>query len=125
MTQTIWDIAEKPFNCSSAELVGQGEAFRVSKVPTAWVVRGSRSSALDGEEEPGYIKPRSFLDRLHAEVSITPGQQPAGRPLVMTPGSQPTIEPRGQRQKRYGVVNAMRATIDADWRRRQSGSVTQ
>lgn len=122
----IWDVAEKPFCCGQCHgTVGQGEAYRVSRVANRHGLCEDCSVALDGETLPDYIQPRTFLDRLHAEsTNHRLGKQPSTGPLVMTPGSQPTIEPRGQRQTRHGVVSAMRRIIDEqpqDWRRRQSG----
>lgn len=118
----VWDITEHPFCCGQCHgTVGQGEAFRVSRVAKRNGLCEDCSITLDGEAPPAYIEPRTFLDRLHADVAHHRlGQQPATNPMIR-PGSQPTVEPRGQRQQRYGVASALRASIDHDYRRRQSG----
>ncbi len=142
-----WDIAAKGFDCFKChDLVGQGEAFRVSKVPGRGYCEDC-SVKIDGATCPEHLRPRSFLERMQDDISqaapkgssfasfeeFNPAELPAGlrRELqskataasVRHVARKPGVDPRGQRRssQRHGVVQAMRETDETDWRARRAG----
>ena len=144
-----WAFARESFACGRCEdVIGQGEAYRVSTNPRRFGLCASCSIALDGAEQPAHIEDRSRIEELNDELLVrqassrrsgefarftTPGARAAWKRLAkpkpspatpLTPGSQPYADPRGQGRNRHGVAKAMRKNIeevDLDWRQRRSG----
>lgn len=111
-----WDIAREAFQCSRrGETIGQGEAFRVSRIPNRNGICEDCSVALDGEAAPDTITPRTFMDELRDDLVQLP-PKPERRFLQPQPGRQPSFDPRGQTSRqRHGVVAAVRNTTKTDW----------
>jgi hypothetical protein len=137
-----WDIAREPFDCfKCADTVGQGEAFRISKVPGRGFCEDC-SVRIDGETCPEHVRPRSVLERLNDELAqaapkgssfarfedFNPAELPASiqRELAskasaasVRAGRQPAFDPRGQNRNRHGVAAAMRAYANVPARQRR------
>jgi hypothetical protein len=116
-----WDLARDGMTCVRRGCeIGQGEAFRVGKLGA---ICEDCSLELDGEEQPAYIEPRPFLDRIRDDIAQAPPRRQAAGPLLPTPASQPAFDPRGgPRVQRHGVVEAMREHANDAPRRRRSNS---
>lgn len=144
-----WAYARESFPCGRCEdVIGAGEAYRVSTNPKRFGICEPCSIALDGTAQPVHIEDRTRLEELRDELAQhqaarssngnfvrfnTPAARAAWKreakpkPSATTafkPGSQPYADPRGQGCNRNGVADAMRKNIeevDRDWRKRQSG----
>jgi hypothetical protein len=136
-----WEIAHEERECIRRGcVIGQGETYRIGKVGP-WCE--DCSVALDGQSAPEHIQNRDFLSRLrdemvqHAPADNEPvfqrfdgsavGAELRGNILehrkasahTVTPGRQPSVDPRGQNSgRRHGVVEAMRHSTETDWHAR-------
>jgi hypothetical protein len=115
-----WDVARTAFTCGGGDhLVGQGEIYRVSQLPRKVGFCEACAIRLFQESAPDHINERTFLERLRDER--IPTKQIQG-PLMPRHVSQASFDPRGQRtRRRHGVVEAMRASTQTDWRMRRAG----
>jgi len=118
-----WDICQTAFPCGVCKGdIGQGEAFRVSKVPRRVGICEECSIALDGKAQPDHVDLRSFTDRLRDDIAQAPPRPEKSKMPVLVHASQPSFDPRGQRtRRRHGVVEAVRQTTETDWRARRAG----
>lgn len=145
---TRWDIARAAFTCSGGEhLVGQGEVYRVSQLPKRIGHCEECAIRLFNESAPQHIEVRDFLTQLRDRIAQQRGprrspefstfnrfsvgaelrsnivaQRQKATPASVQPARQPAFDPRGQQtRRRHGVVEAIRATTETDWRQRRSG----
>lgn len=145
-----WAYARVSFNCGRcSDVIGQGEAYRVSTNPRRFGLCEDCSLAVDPEHGamPAHIDDRSPLEELRDELQQqqrgkksngdfvrfdTPGARAAWKrearpkPTAATVRnvSQASADPRGQGRNRNGIAAALRKNIeevDLDWRKRQSG----
>lgn len=141
-----WDIAREPFTCAGGDhLVGLGEIYRVSRVPRRIGHCEACALRLFTESPPADFQPRDFLAQLRDDIQKhaprrAPGfsgfdrasvgaelrsniqAQRKASPTSVRPGRQAAFDPRGQNHpRRHGVVEAIRATTETDWRHRRAG----
>jgi len=144
-----WAFARESFACGRCnDVIGAGEAYRVSTNPKRFGLCEGCSLAIDPENGamPDRIEDRSPLEALRDELTQrqasrqpdfvkfdTPAARAAwkkeGKPkpsatMEFGKGMQPYEEPRGQGRNRNGVAAAMRKNIeevDRDFKKHQSG----
>jgi hypothetical protein len=141
-----WAFARESFPCGRChDVIGQGEAYRVSTNPKRFGLCEGCSLAIDPTHGavPEHIEDRSPLEALRDELSLrqasrqpdfvkldTPAARAAwkkeGRPkpsatMEFGKGMQPYEDPRGQGRNRHGVATAVRNSIERDYRRAQAG----
>lgn len=143
-----WAFARESFACGRCQdVIGQGEAYRVSANPRRFGLCADCSLEVDPEHGamPAHIDDRSHLEELRDELAQhqasrrqngdfirfdVPGARAAwkreARPkpsatTPLKPGSQPHEDPRGQGRNRHGVAAAVRNSIERDYRKAQAG----
>jgi len=123
MPTTGWDIARDPFTCAGGKhIVGQGEAYRISKVPGRIGHCEDCSIRLFEEPAPAHVDERTFEERLRDDARLAPAPREKAGPVMPAHVSQPSFDPRGgARYQRHGVVERIRETTTTDWRRRAAG----
>lgn len=142
-----WDVARSVFTCAGGDhIVGQGEVYRVSRLPNRIGHCEPCALRLFNDAMPADCKPKDFLEQLRDQVQKhAPARTPAFstfdrtavggelRSNILThrkasPASvdrtarQDSFDPRGQHtRRRHGVVEQMRASTETDWRHRRTG----
>lgn len=105
-----WDVAREGMTCVHRGCdIGQGEAYRLP-ARRAGAICEDCSIAIDGEAQPAFVEPRSFIDRLRDDIAQAPPRSEKPGPVMPAPVSQPSFDARGShpRYQRHGVAAGMR-----------------